>query len=221
MARGLAAPAWRDGLVPLIVPAGDLADINDIGAEQAVRGDKERLAAISARYGAGDALLAVARLATDLKTNQPVLSVTVSRLGTGASEQTLVQSFWAQPKGGVEGLLETAAAEVAAEIEESWKMNNLLRFDIEGGLVMTVPLASLGDWIEVRRRLASVAFVKRSDLVSLSRGEAQVRLLYLGDKGQLTLALAQRDLKLYRGPVSWVLQLETRKGAASPAAARR
>ena len=76
------ANSWRhawaalppsDGLVPIILPRGDLADVNDIGPEQALRSDEARFEAIAGRYGAGDILLAAARLGTDAAANNAVL----------------------------------------------------------------------------------------------------------------------------------------------------
>ena len=50
------------GLVPLIVPLGDLADVALITAEQALQGKAKPLRRIARRYGASDALIAVARV---------------------------------------------------------------------------------------------------------------------------------------------------------------
>ena len=57
----------------------------------------------------------------------------------------------------------------------------------------------------MRDRLADVAFVKNSQLIAMSRTEAQVLLTYLGDREQLEVALAQKDLSLTRKQNWWVL----------------
>ena len=49
-----------DGLVPLAIPSGDLRDLRDISARQAVSGDSARLRAIAERYGAGSVAVMVA-----------------------------------------------------------------------------------------------------------------------------------------------------------------
>ena len=197
----------RGGLVPLVAPLGDLADIADIGAEQALRGDDARISAIARRYGAADALVALARLRTVPLTNLPVVEVSVSRFGAVAQEEALVETFTAAAPEELEELLARAAEAVAVAVEENWKRDNLLRFDREGELTVAVPIEGLEDWLEVKRRLERVAFIRRSDLVYLSRGEARARLRFIGEEEQLTLALAQSDLILFRGATSWILRL--------------
>ena len=201
-----------DGLLPMILPKGGLADINDIGPEQALRGDRARIRAIAGRYGAADILLAVARLGRDPATNAVVLHVDVSRFGAAGQGHTVVRSFSARAGESVGALLAGAARAVRTEIEESWKRDNLLHFGDRHWLTAVTPLNRLKEWVEMRRHLARVAFVQASDLLSLSRTEATVRLSFIGDEEQLILALAQRDLRLARGPVSWVLQF----GSSAP-----
>ena len=67
--------AWNgrapvQGLVPTILPLGDLADIAAIGAEQAIDGDMQRLSAIAGRYAASDTLVAFGVLKVDAPRNR-------------------------------------------------------------------------------------------------------------------------------------------------------
>jgi hypothetical protein len=211
--------AWRalppaDGLVPLVVPDGDLADIADISAEQAQAQEDARVAAIARRHGAAGGLLAYAVLRNNGANGAPALEVTVSRSGTPVTERTLVQSFAAKPGETEESLLARAALAVRGDVEEGWKRENLLRFGEHNQLVALVPLGGVDDWVRVRRTLAGIAFIENSELIELSRDEATVRLGYLGDEDQLALALAQHDLELAKGPVSWILRP---RAAAKPA----
>lgn len=205
-----------DGLVPMIVPRGDLADVADIGAEQALAGDEARIAAIARRYGASDALLAYAVQSYSGASGRASLQVTVSRIGSGASERTIVQGFEAAAGEEPGALLDRAAAAIRTEVEENWKRDNILRFDERRRLVAVASVSDLREWVALRRRLDDVAFVEKTELVALSRGEARVRLSYLGDEEQLALALAQRDLALTRGATAWELRLS---GGAGPRAA--
>ncbi len=52
-----------EGLVPVLVPYGELQDVTDIGAEQALAGDQDALRRIADRYGAG--AVAVVQAAPD------------------------------------------------------------------------------------------------------------------------------------------------------------
>ena len=195
-----------DGLVPLILPLGDLSDIAAIGAEQAVKGDVQRLAAIARRYGAEDALVARATLRLNPQTGRPELSVSATRQGGAASEQTFVRSFASAGEEDVESLLRRAALEVAVQVEDDWKRDNLLQFGQQGMLSVSVPITGLGDWRIVRDRLGGIAVIRYSEVVLLSRERVLLNLHYLGTPEQLGLALAQADLTLARDNDVWTLR---------------
>jgi hypothetical protein len=198
-----------DGLVPLIVPLGDLADVALITAEQALQGKAGPLRRIAQRYGAADALIAVASIEEKSGHIQRV-AFNVSRFGTATIEQTFIDSVTGAAGETSEALLHFAANEAAERVEESWKLGNMLRFDEERELAIVVPLRSLEGWIEVRRRLAGVVYVRETRLTSLSRNEARLRLRYLGDESQLVNALAQSDLALIQEGEHWLLRLDER-----------
>ncbi len=89
--------AWEEtpapeGLVPLALPLGDLSDIAAIGAEQAVRGDTQRLAAIASRYGAGDSLVTHAMKMAEPRANAIQVNVSTTRYGPAGGGQTLVRT---------------------------------------------------------------------------------------------------------------------------------
>ncbi len=206
----------EDVLVPLVAPAGDLADMAAISAEQALRAEYDRLDAIAERYGAADALVAVASLGTATPGGKPALDVVVGRFGPVVQERLVIRSFSAASNESVDDLLRRAAAKIAVQVEEDWKRDNLLRFDREETLSVTVPLTGLADWLEVRRRLEGVPSIRDAELRSLSRSEAVVALRFFGDIDQMTLAVAQSDLDLFQGTTSWILRL--RGGSAQNAA---
>ena len=209
---------WRDawsgiggadglaGLVPMEFPAGGLADIAVIGAAQAAAGDRARLKALSGRYGTSDVIVALAELAA-APGGAPSISVTVNRYGESVSEQAIVSGVTGRPGEAVEAVLRRAAAQVADEIEDQWKADNLIQFERSEIVAVVLPITSLGDWVTARSRLRGVAVVDRIDLVLLSRDEARLNIRYLGDIGQLALALAQADLGLREEGGSWILEL--------------
>jgi len=210
-----------DGLVPLVHPLGDLQDIASIGPEQAVDGNRERLKAIAARYGASDVLIMRAEPRTPeapsgIDAPEPWLQVTISRLGTASPEQTRVESFRRQGEADDLEFLMNVASRIVTEIEEQWKRDNLLRFDTSGEISVVIPISSLAQWLTVKQRLREVPFIRRSDLLYLSRQRAAVRLNFIGDREQLRLALLQKDLILERGPTSWTMHLDSGWPAEGP-----
>jgi hypothetical protein len=84
-------------------------------------------------------------------------------------------------------------------------------------LSVVVPITSLRDWVEVRRRLSGIALVQRAEVRSLARTEGELNLSYHGDETGLRQALAQRQLSLLQDPQQqqWLLQLSEYGGAAT------
>jgi hypothetical protein len=202
--------AWLDhppalGLVPLVLPLGDLADIASIGPEQALRGDAAGLERISRRYDTKDVLVPVAALSAG-RGGLPVVEVSVTRYGGVQQDQTLIAGFSGEPGETMDAILGRAAVEVAARVEDQWKADNLIQFGRPSVLAATLPIATLADWVEVRNRLGRVAVIDRTELVLMSRDEVRLNLHFLGDVQQLSLALSQIDLTLSDENGAWVLR---------------
>lgn len=193
-------------LVPLVVPLGDLDDIAALEAEQALAGDTQRLAALAARYGTGDTLVALASLAGETGTGAATVTVATRRYGPGGLSESFEDRVTAAG-ATVDGLYAEAAERLAARVQEAWKRQNLVVAGPEQRMAVSVRMAALADWVEVRRRLAGIASVRRSDVVSFSRLEGRLDLVFVGDAGQLARALAQRDLLLSEDASGWTLAL--------------
>ena len=193
-----------DSLISVLVPAGDLADIGAISPLQALAGDRERLAAIAARYGVENAMVARALLRFDFSVGAPRLEVSLSQYGV-SGDQLIIESFLGASREVVNALLDRAAREITLQLEENWKRDTQLQFDKKMRLSARVPLSSLGDWLVVRERLDAVSMVVGIELSSLSKSSAQVVLNYLGDPGKLAISLAQRDLELSEEDGFWML----------------
>jgi hypothetical protein len=208
--------AWSDhggagGLVPLVVPLGDAADLAAIGADQALAADPGALARIAGHNGGGDILIAAAT-----QSSGGELQTSLRRVAATGTSEIAKASF--QPAAGESAgaFMARAVAASVADIEEAWRRDNVLASGSEGVLTASVPLSgNLADWLLVRDRLQGVPTVKRSDVISLGRQAARVEIHYLGDPARLRLALAQRDLVLDGGEESWTLR--PRGSAARPA----
>ncbi len=177
------------GLVPLVIPLGDLADIADLDAQAALDGDAERLAKIAARYGARETMVPEVRIKNDQ------LQAVVRSYGLTGNGVT-VASHLSLMDAPVEEVMRRAVAAVVDQINEAWKQRNLLGFGQEERLVATVPFSSLGEWLEVSRRLGNVPPVRARRVLSMARGKRTVELQFIGDVRQLSLAMEQVDLVL-------------------------
>jgi len=189
------APEDHNGLVPLILPLGDLADIATISARQAVEGDDARLGAIAARYGAGDALVVVA--APRLRAGGGLdLHLTISRFSSDQVGDVIVYTLAFGGTGDLEAAYGRAVERVVRAVEESWKGAVAFDSGIGGELVFDVRFERLAEWAAIESRLRSAAAVRQVALQSFTRQDARARLLYVGSEAQLILTLAQSDLVL-------------------------
>ena len=196
---------WRDGWsnltvgadapVPLLVPAGVLADMAAISAEQALAGDGRRLGVIANRYDVADVLVAFAELDIDLTTRARLLQVSLRQHGT-AGQSVIVESFSSREQETETAMIERAVRAITTGIQERWKADTLIRFDEERTLSAVVPLRELRDWLAVRERLGNNSLVRRVELTALSVASARVVLHYWGDVERLRVALAQNNLRL-------------------------
>ena len=200
-----AARPKRDGLVPTLLPLGDLADIAAIGAEQAMDGDLQRLAAIAGRYGASDTLVVFGVLRVDAAKARQVLDVYFTRYGRQLKEQTEVVSFPQEKDEPIPRLLARAAEELISIVEDNWKRDNLLQFERAGEIPVVLPISGLKDWLRVRKQLGGVAVIRRAEMVLLSRERVRLILHFIGETSQLALALEQADLALVQEGGKWFL----------------
>ena len=89
-----ARAAEFEGMVPLVRPAGDLADVGSIGPEQAIQGDRQRLQAIADRYETGDVIVAYAQMRLDAAVARQRLDVFVTRFGNDPEPITDELSYY-------------------------------------------------------------------------------------------------------------------------------
>jgi len=214
--------AWADqptglGLVPLIVPIGDLSDADLIDAEAALAGDQAKLGLIAQRYRAAEAIVAVLKRTEDARGRNLVLQPSLARyaLGGAAAEGTAPEAFpEARPvtvpaTANLDERLAAIARDQGRAIEEQWKRAHVLRFGQEQLLGMSLPLSSLQDLVEARRRLSDVSGVRRVEVTAITRKRARLSVAYAGDPEQLRQAAAQKDLVLAPSPPDWELTLAT------------
>jgi Uncharacterized protein conserved in bacteria (DUF2066) len=206
--------AWRvawsqrpagSGLGRLVLPLGDAGDLAAIDAEKAGSGKPEALTAIAQRNSGSEAVVA---LATAQRQGDKLagLDVTVKRYRYGHLVDTQVSSFEAEPAESEADLLQRAAEATAAEIETSANLNADAHSNQPASLAVTVPITTLGEWVQVRNRLASVTSIRKIDLLSFSREEARIEVRYVGSQDQLKSSLAEVNLDLAGGDPIWRIQ---------------
>ena len=192
------------GLVPLAVPYGDLADMRDITAVQAVLADREAIMTLAARYGARQAVVVSARPISTESAGQAI-ELILTYVGGIADGQSLVRTVMSDPENPDADLLSLAARAATFEVQEAWKKANLISPGFETRVAVTVPVVSFDGWLDVRKGLDQISSISRRDLLRLSRNEALMDVWINGDVNQLALALKQRDFILMEWQQGWLL----------------
>ena len=195
------------GMVPLVRPVGDLADVGSIGAEQAIQGDRQRLQEIADRYDTGAVIVAYAQLRLDAAVARQRLEVFVTRYGSDPEPITDELAYHQNEGEQMPAFLGRAAVAVGKHIENTWKNENLLKLNRLNIAVVAVPITGIQDWLLIQKRLKVVALIRKSDLVLLSLDEARINVHYVGEPEQLRVALGQADLTMIQEEGEWVIYL--------------
>jgi hypothetical protein len=199
------------GPTRLTLPLGDAKDLALIDAAKAQSGVSEALNSVAQRNGGSEAVVAVAttrRQGGDLAG----IEVSVKRYRSGRLVDTQGRSFDANPGEGEADFLRRVADAAAADIENSSRSNTDSHTDQQASLAVIVPINSLGDWLRVRDRLASITSIRKVNLLSLNRQEARIEVKYVGSQDQLKSSLSEVSLDLGGGDPLWRIQSS---GAAS------
>ncbi|MEI7609722.1 MAG: DUF2066 domain-containing protein, partial [Rhodospirillaceae bacterium] len=217
--------AWEDyaaaaGAGRILVPAGELTDVADIGAKEAIGGDAASIAKIAGHYNAGLVVVAVLAGADRL---DPAAGgqVVVSRYGAdglpvGTAETVAVQATLGEP---VAAFLTRAAAAVADTLKAvpvAPAVPAAVATDVP--VVAGAPITGMADWLEVRRRLTSDPMVTSVELLAMSRSRVDVAIHYRGDVEGLRAMLERDGLTLVPTPGGWSLFIKASVVSSVPAA---
>jgi hypothetical protein len=199
--------AWGEVAAPsgptkLDLPLGGVGDLTAIDAEQARSGDADALTDIAQRNGGDEALVAVAT-ARRQGDRLAGLDIAIKRYRLGQLTDSRTDTVEANPGESDGDFFKRAVGVAMADIEHKGPPRSDRQ--AEASLAVTVPIASLGDWIALRRRLAAVPGIHRIDILSLSRQQAKVKIEYVGNPDQLKSSLAQANLDLDGADPDWRL----------------
>lgn len=213
--EALADALRTSALVPLTLPLGDLADVTDVSAPQALSLDQGRLAALAGRYNVADVLVAHAQVPSG---EQPArVRVEATRGQPGFEPVAVVVE--GEPGEDPQALLRRAANELQDALDAQWKRDNLLRYDAVTNVYVRVPLASLADWTAISRSLDAMPQVSSTEVVAFGRDLAELDVEFRGTAEQFERALARDGLRLMQEGDSWLL-LQTGANPAVPGTAR-
>lgn len=202
--------AWglRDkpvGLVPIILPLGDLQDVSTVGAAEAMAGDPARLAAIAQRYGAAGTIVAHNNITVPPGSNRQQMTATLYRPSDPYPVESNTITINQRDGENLDGMMTRLVDETQRRIENLWKHRNLILETGTGILAVTVPITGLTDWLAVRDQMRSIGIIRNADVVLMSRDQVRVNIHYVGGPDQLVTALEQANLSLLQESGEWLV----------------
>jgi len=200
--------AWIDlnveqGLVPIIVPLGDLEDTEALSAEDALNSDTVKLEAIRRRYGAPSLLVAQAEAAEDgglhvvIEGDTRLGRVTVNKVykpedgATETPEQLATTAF--------QKIVFKAYQAEAARLAEARGVNT------PQAIAVTVPFGSPREWNAIRSRILMTPNVTAVDLSTFSAEGAVIKLVFTHTVEELQENMQRAGLNLAQSGASWVI----------------
>lgn len=190
----------RPGLVPIVVPIGDVQDVADIGDSEALTYDPGSLARLTERYGAGEALVLIAApvWGADQPETQTPAALSLLAYSTANGTPEMAQNFRveAQEADHPEMLFDRAVAEAQKMLQQDWKNKTLVNGGEDNSLQARVRFESMAEWVETQKKLRRVQGVLDIKLLSLKSDQAHVELHFKGGEDRLRLALQQADMTL-------------------------
>lgn len=199
---------WRSsgdqsGIVPMIVPLGDVEDIQDIGNHEALSYDQVKLARITNRYRAGEAVLVIAVPDVTLAnvvgmddTAFGILSVYIYRTDRKGPE--FVERLAITPRSGQtkEELYTDAVGRVQRALKANWKDRTTVNPEEANNLMVRAHFNSFQEWTRLQAALEDVYGIDMVNIKALSSENATLELVFDGSERRLRLALAQAELTL-------------------------
>ena len=183
-------------LAPLLVPRGDLDDMQEIGDDPAqLIHDVTRLLVIARRYGAERVLVLEA---TPRGEGNIADSVTVTGhiYGSADSGPIVSSQFNAQDEITIPDMMAYIARDISRNIEEEWKRGHLVRLGSERRLAIRVVFKGIQDWVEIQKKLRGLEIVRQIEIVAMRVHEMNIQVNFAATVQDLQTSLAAQGVLL-------------------------
>lgn len=180
-------------MTPLILPIGDIMEINAVPASVALSDDEasiEAMKGLAANYGANEVVVAEAT------PSDGGFRVTLTRRGALTPSEPLARTY----EGRDVEAMKKAAADMLNELSAQWKRQIIVRDGRVSTLVVQADFANLSEWEGIRKGLTSTPLVQGMEVAGISSRGAEIRISHKGSAEMLALSLAQQNVQLTEAP---------------------
>lgn len=192
-----------NGLLPLVVPMGDLPDIRDVSEDQGLNIAQQSLQNMLRRYDASEAVLLVATPDDNLvlvNDSQDIasgnLAIYIYRTDRGRPE--FVQPVMMQPRNQeqMKDFLDRSVLRVTRELQKNWKAKVSSHSSAVSKVLARVEYGGLGEWAEIQKLIRSASGLGSVNVKSITPNYADLELASDGNFERMRLALSQVGLEI-------------------------
>ena len=201
--------AWNkqdsfQGLVPVVVPVGDLMDPADIQNNQALSYNPESLRSMVSRHGSGEALVVLALPQFKSGGTKPdTLDIMMYRTDRNTPELASKISVSTSDIRKGNDIFSEAVIRTQEKLQKDWKKRTTTSSAQSNNLKVRVNFKTMRQWIETHQALKKVQGVHTIKVLSLTPRNAIITLSFNGSESRLRLALAQSDITLSEPKISF------------------
>ncbi|GAB5389811.1 MAG: DUF2066 domain-containing protein [Alphaproteobacteria bacterium] len=179
-------------LAPVVVPYGELGDVQSVSITQAAQGDALALGKLADRYSAKGALVTLYRPTGPDKATVILRQVGGKGLDRAKSLEVRLQGDETPDKLYIRAISATLVA-----LEEAWREGNSIDPTVaDETMRLAVPVARVSDWPDIRKRLGNTGPVRGVELKSFSTTRYEIAVSYSGTMDTLMTGLRQQGLML-------------------------
>lgn len=177
-------------MIPLTVPAGDLADSSLLNAEQVVQGDLKAAESLAKRYGAEGILI------VKMVRNGMNFSVDAMAMDEGTASEIPNFSFTVSLTKNTATTYAKAVKKVVDKLEGVWKRDQMVQYNNIESLVAMVPVSTVKQWETVQKRLDRIPLISSYNLQAARAGVLQLTIFFAENLDRLQSEMAKRMLSL-------------------------
>lgn len=177
-------------------------------ADQALAGDRDALAALAARYGTDEAIVAHAIADASGTTIEATAIRRDAATGAAVGAPIRVTVRATQEADAFAAAARSAASDLLLALGDDWKRAIAVQADEEAQLTASVRYLGLEEWETIRKALSATPLVKGLQVEGIAATGAEVRIDYRGTPEKLGLSLAQSNILLSQDEDGWSLRLK-------------
>ena len=192
------------GLVPVMIPIGDLQDVADIDGSQPLTYDNDKMQNMIDRYNTREALIVIAAPKNPVDQGGTMVpsKLDISMYQTSGDKPRFLRSIEIENKNDTDfgqSMFNEGVQRVRSVFQDQWKSQTVVdsAYNSVGSQIKArVRFTNVEEWVETQNALKNVAGVTETKLLSLTPRSAELQILFKGTENRLRLALSQANLTL-------------------------